>query len=185
VQAGNKRTMRWWAPAQPGHEPTKYWPDERWATVIATMLREDSTARVVLLGVPAELKLNAGIARLVKSERVVKAADALPIQRLLALQAHAQGMVSVDHGSGAQRRGGRLPTRGCCSARPSTTRYARGHGPVASRCSQTGPGQTACSGSHRRRSSAPGGRSCASTTPSARDAKFSRVSRASPAKPDD
>jgi heptosyltransferase-2/heptosyltransferase-3 len=53
---------------------------------------------VILLGVPAEVPLNAGIARLVNSERVVNAADSLPMRRLLALQERAGGMVSVDTG---------------------------------------------------------------------------------------
>jgi heptosyltransferase-2/heptosyltransferase-3 len=97
VQAGNKRTMRWWAP-RGRVTNTKYWPDERWAAVIEAMLRADDAARVILLGVPAEVPLNAGIARLVKSDRVVNAANELPMRRLLALQEHAHGMVSVDTG---------------------------------------------------------------------------------------
>jgi heptosyltransferase-2/heptosyltransferase-3 len=97
VQAGNKRTMRWWAPRSRSTN-TKYWPEERWSAVIEAMLRDDRNARVILLGVPAEVPLNEAIARLVNSERLINAADSLPMRRLLALQEHAHGMISVDTG---------------------------------------------------------------------------------------
>lgn len=97
VQAGNKRTMRWWAPRGRSSN-TKYWPEERWAAVIKAMLRDEPDARVILLGVPAEAPLNETIARLAASDRVVNAANALPMRRLLALQARAAGMISVDTG---------------------------------------------------------------------------------------
>jgi ADP-heptose:LPS heptosyltransferase len=97
VQAGNKRTMRWWAPRSRASN-TKYWPEERWARIVETMLHDDPDARVILLGVPAEMPLNEDIARLVASDRVVNAANALPMSRLLALQERASGMISVDTG---------------------------------------------------------------------------------------
>jgi heptosyltransferase-2/heptosyltransferase-3 len=97
VQAGNKRTMRWWAPRGRSSN-TKYWPEDRWASVIQALLRDDPDARVILLGVPAEAPLNDTIGRLADSDRVVNAANALPMRRLLALQARACGMISVDTG---------------------------------------------------------------------------------------
>lgn len=97
VQAGNKRTMRWWAPKSRDTN-TKYWPEDRWAAVIRTMLAGDATARVILLGVPAEAALNDDITRLAGSDRVLNAARELPIPRLVALQARAAGMVSTDTG---------------------------------------------------------------------------------------
>ena len=97
VQAGNKRTMRWWAHRQRASN-SKYWPEERWAAVIEALLRRDSRLVVVLLGVPAEASLNEDIASLVQSDRVVNVARELPIPRLLALQERAFGMISVDTG---------------------------------------------------------------------------------------
>lgn len=97
VQAGNKRTMRWWAP-QRRTSNTKYWPEENWAQVITTMLAGDSAAHVILLGVPAEAALNDRIVQAAGSARVHNAANALPMGRLLALQECAAGMVSVDTG---------------------------------------------------------------------------------------
>jgi len=97
LQAGNKRTMRWWAHRQRASN-SKYWPEERWAAVIEALLRRDSRLVVVLLGVPAEASLNEDIASLVQSDRVVNVARELPIPRLLALQEHALGMISVDTG---------------------------------------------------------------------------------------
>ena len=97
VQAGNKRTMRWWAPRRRASN-TKYWPEENWAAVIATMLAGDTAAHVILLGVPAEAALNDRIVQVTGSARVHNAATALPMARLLALQERAAGMVSVDTG---------------------------------------------------------------------------------------
>jgi heptosyltransferase-2/heptosyltransferase-3 len=97
IQAGNKRTMRWWAPRRRDTN-TKYWPEDRWAAVIRALLDSDARSRVLLLGVPAEAALNDEIAGLVRSERVVNVARDLPIPRLLALQEHASGMISVDTG---------------------------------------------------------------------------------------
>ena len=97
VQAGNKRTMRWWAPRRRASN-TKYWPEENWAAVIATMLAGDPAAHVILLGVPAEAALNDRIVQVTGSARVHNAATALPMARLLALQERAAGMVSVDTG---------------------------------------------------------------------------------------
>ena len=97
IQAGNKRTMRWWAPRQRASN-SKYWPEERWAAVIKSLLRRDSRVVVLLLGVPAEASLNDDIANLVRSDRVINVARELPVPRLLALQERASGMISVDTG---------------------------------------------------------------------------------------
>ncbi|HEX9207025.1 MAG TPA: glycosyltransferase family 9 protein [Steroidobacteraceae bacterium] len=97
VQAGNKRTMRWWAPRRRTSN-TKYWPEENWAQVIATMLAGNPAAHVILLGVPSEAALNDRIVQVAGSPRVHNAANALPMPRLLALQERAAGMVSVDTG---------------------------------------------------------------------------------------
>jgi heptosyltransferase-2/heptosyltransferase-3 len=97
VQAGNKRTMRWWAPRSRSTN-TKYWPEERWGEVIRRVLDADAESRVLLLGVPAEAPLNDAIAAATRSDRVLNVARELPIPRLLALQERASGMLSVDTG---------------------------------------------------------------------------------------
>ena len=97
IQAGNKRTMRWWVDRRRPTN-TKYWPEERWASVITSLQRRDPRIVAVLLGVPAEARLNDDIARLARSDRVINAARELPIPRLLALQERALGMISVDTG---------------------------------------------------------------------------------------
>ncbi|HET9693877.1 MAG TPA: glycosyltransferase family 9 protein [Steroidobacteraceae bacterium] len=97
VQAGNKRTMRWWAPR--GRETnTKDWPVARWAEVIRYVLEEHAETHVVLLGVPAEASVNEEIRRAAGSSRIYNAAPELPVSRLLALQSIATGMISVDTG---------------------------------------------------------------------------------------
>jgi heptosyltransferase-2/heptosyltransferase-3 len=97
VQAGNKRTMRWWAPRSRSTN-TKYWPEARWGEVIRRVLDADADSRVLLLGVPAEAPLNEAIAAATRSDRVLNVARELPIPRLLALQERASGMLSVDTG---------------------------------------------------------------------------------------
>ena len=97
IQAGNKRTMRWWARRQRASN-TKYWPETHWARVIDGMLEREPDARVLTLGVPAEAALNDDILRLVSRSGALNVAQDLPMSRLLALQEQAGGMISVDTG---------------------------------------------------------------------------------------
>jgi hypothetical protein len=97
IQAGNKRTMRWWAP-RTRKTNDKYWPESRWADVIRRILAQDGDCEVMLLGVTAEAAMNDVIAAAVRSPRVHNVAGELPIPRLLALQSRAVGMISVDTG---------------------------------------------------------------------------------------
>ena len=96
VQAGNKRTMRRGDRRRASN--TKYWPDERWASVIAAMRARYPTHRVLMIGVPSEHALNEDILTLVADPGVLNVADELPMQRLLALLEVADAMVSVDTG---------------------------------------------------------------------------------------
>ena len=96
IQAGNRRTMRWLPRQRPTN--TKYWPEKRWAEVIDQVARIEPSARVVLLGVPAEIRLNADIQKYVNVAATHNVAGELPIPHLLALQERAIGMISVDTG---------------------------------------------------------------------------------------
>jgi ADP-heptose:LPS heptosyltransferase len=96
VQAGNKRTMRvgWRRRAS----NSKYWPEERWATVLRQVRARHADAPILLLGVAAEWALNRDIMARARTSNVFNLAGELPMQRLLALQTRAQGMISVDSG---------------------------------------------------------------------------------------
>lgn len=96
VQPGNKRTMRRGLRRRPSN--TKWWPEARWAAVIRAMAEQDPQAAILMLGVPQEHGLNQQIIGLAGVEGVLNVADDLPIPRLLALQARASAMVSVDTG---------------------------------------------------------------------------------------
>jgi len=97
IQAVNKRMMRKWLNPRRASN-TKYWPEERWAAVVESLLQDDPRAAVLLLGVPAEAPVNDDIARLVHNERLINIAREMSIPKLLALQERAVGMISVDTG---------------------------------------------------------------------------------------
>jgi ADP-heptose:LPS heptosyltransferase len=97
IQAGNKRTMRWWRPRQRATN-TKYWPEAHWASVVRSLRDLEPDAEILLLGVEAEAGINADIIRLSGAARTHNLAGEVPIPRLLGLQERAHGMVSVDTG---------------------------------------------------------------------------------------
>ena len=97
VQAGNRRTTKWWRPRQRPSN-SKYWPEERWARVIDRVAQSEPEAEVLLMGVPSESRLNEAILDLTTTRRARNVARDLPLHRLLALQARAIGMISVDTG---------------------------------------------------------------------------------------
>jgi heptosyltransferase-2/heptosyltransferase-3 len=96
IQAGNKRTMRRGARQRVANQ--KYWPEDRWATVIRALREQRPHHAILLLGVPAESELNADIARLAGIGDVHNVADDLPVNVLLPLLERASSMVSVDTG---------------------------------------------------------------------------------------
>jgi heptosyltransferase-2/heptosyltransferase-3 len=96
IQAGNKRTMR--RGRRQRATNTKFWPSERWAAVIRALRDTRPDAPILLLGVATESGLNREIATLADVPGVFDVAGDLPIGRLLALQARAAGMISVDTG---------------------------------------------------------------------------------------
>ena len=98
LQAGNKKTMK--GGDRKRRSNLDYWPESRWADVIAGVHQALPTSRVILCGSPAERPLAEEIVRHLKSgnDRVLIATDDLPIVRLLALQERAHSMISVNTG---------------------------------------------------------------------------------------
>lgn len=96
VQPGNKRTMRRGFRRRPSN--TKWWPETRWAAVLQAMAAMHPEAAILLLGVPQEHALNEQILALAGVHNAINLACDLPIPRLLALQARASAMISVDTG---------------------------------------------------------------------------------------
>jgi ADP-heptose:LPS heptosyltransferase len=96
IQIGNKRTMRR-GPRRLAVNH-KYWPNERWAEVLRHVRRQNPDHAIVLLGTGPEYALNQEVAALADVARLYNAADDLPIPRLVALLARAEGLISVDSG---------------------------------------------------------------------------------------
>lgn len=96
IQGGNKRTMRRGLRRLAVNH--KYWPNERWASVIRHLRTHWPDYRIVMLGTGPEYHLNREIADCAGAAGVYNAADDLPIPRLVALLARAAGLITVDSG---------------------------------------------------------------------------------------
>jgi heptosyltransferase-2/heptosyltransferase-3 len=96
VQPGNKRTMRRGAVDRPSN--AKFWPKDRWVALCHRLRRQCPQAVVLFCGSPEEAVYTTELAKAVGDPAVVSVAHELPIPRLLALQALARVMVSVDTG---------------------------------------------------------------------------------------
>jgi heptosyltransferase-2/heptosyltransferase-3 len=96
IQAGNKRTMR--PLYRKRRTNTKYWPEERWASVIRAIHAHDPSKRVVLLGTHGEHALNEEIRTRAGVPGVHNVARDLPIDVLLPLLEIAHSLISVDTG---------------------------------------------------------------------------------------
>jgi ADP-heptose:LPS heptosyltransferase len=96
IQVGNKRTMR--RGLRRLAVNNKYWPNERWASVIRYLRTQWPQYRIVMLGTGPEYSLNRDIAACARVDGVYNAADDLPIPRLVALLARAAGLITVDSG---------------------------------------------------------------------------------------
>lgn len=96
IQAGNKRTMR--PLYRKRSTNTKYWPEERWASVIRGIHAHDPSKRVVLLGTHGEHALNEEIRMRASVPGVHNVARDAPIDVLLPLLETAHSMISVDTG---------------------------------------------------------------------------------------
>jgi heptosyltransferase-2/heptosyltransferase-3 len=96
LQVGNKRTMR--RGLRRLAVNSKYWPNERWAQVLRHVRARHPSHAIVLLGTGPEYRLNQEITALAGVDRLHNAADDLPVPRLVALLAHAAGLITVDSG---------------------------------------------------------------------------------------
>ncbi len=96
IQIGNKRTMRR-GPRRLAVNH-KYWPNERWADVLRFLHQRHPRHAIVLLGTGPEYQLNEELKSLANIAGLHNAADDLPIPRLLALLALAEGLITVDSG---------------------------------------------------------------------------------------
>ena len=99
VQAGNRRTMRTGVRRRMSTN-TKWWPEENWAAVIRMLAKRHPEAVILLVGAPPEADLNDELLQRAGVPSAFNVATELPIPRLLALQARAAGMVTVDTGPG-------------------------------------------------------------------------------------
>ncbi|MDO4904540.1 MAG: glycosyltransferase family 9 protein [Lautropia sp.] len=97
VQAGNRRTMRTGLRRRVATN-TKYWPEDNWAAIIRMLSRRHPRAHILLIGAPPEAGLNDELLQRAGVANAANVATELPIPRLLALQARAAGMISVDTG---------------------------------------------------------------------------------------
>jgi heptosyltransferase-2/heptosyltransferase-3 len=98
LQPGNKKTMKRGDRRRASN--VAYWSEANWAAVIRGVRAALPSARVVICGAPAEREIADDIIALVPEERdaIVNGSGELPISRLLALQARAHSMISVDTG---------------------------------------------------------------------------------------
>ncbi len=100
VQAGNKRTMRPRLRSRRRASNTKYWPEADWAEVLRGLRESHPEHALLLLGVPNEASLNEDILTLAKVSDAYNVARELPLRRLMALAARADGLITVDSGPG-------------------------------------------------------------------------------------
>jgi heptosyltransferase-2/heptosyltransferase-3 len=96
MQIGNKRTMR--RGLRRLAVNNKYWPNDRWVEVLRHVRLQCPEHAIVLLGTRPEYALNQEVAALANIARLHNAADDLPIPRLVALLARADGLITVDSG---------------------------------------------------------------------------------------
>ena len=97
LHAGNKRTLkRGGTRGRLGD--SKAWPDARWLDLLQAMHARVPAAIILLTGTAPEQAWLRRLARASGLAAVQAIGDDLPLPRLLALQARAAGMISVDTG---------------------------------------------------------------------------------------
>jgi heptosyltransferase-2/heptosyltransferase-3 len=96
VQMGNKRTMRRGTRRLAANH--KYWPPERWRSVIEHMRARHPRHAILLLGTGPEYALNQALIEQAGVPDLYNVADDLPVPRLVALLARAAGLLTVDSG---------------------------------------------------------------------------------------
>lgn len=97
VQPCNKRSTRWNG-ARAAADDAKAWPTTHWLTVLHALHHQAPDARIMLCGAPPEAPSLDALAADARLDCVSVAARDLPLRRLMALTAHARGMLSVDTG---------------------------------------------------------------------------------------
>ena len=96
LQPANKRSVRW--NGVRGDEDDKWWPIAHWASLARAIRAAIPDSRVLLCGAPREMALLRSICQAAADACVHVVADELPLRRLMALQAIAHSMISVDTG---------------------------------------------------------------------------------------
>jgi ADP-heptose:LPS heptosyltransferase len=96
IQMGNKRTMR--RGLRRLAVNNKHWPMDRWAAVVRHLRQRHPGHAIVLLGTGPEYQLNEELAALAGTDGLHNLADDLPVPRLVALLAQAEGLITVDSG---------------------------------------------------------------------------------------
>jgi ADP-heptose:LPS heptosyltransferase len=96
LQPANKRSMRW--NGVRGDEDDKWWPIEHWASLARAIRAAVPASHVLLCGAPREVALLRSIGQVAADARVHVVAGELPLRRLMALQAIAHSMISIDTG---------------------------------------------------------------------------------------
>jgi len=96
IQPGNKRTMR--RGPRRRRSNAKFWPEDRWVHVIRRIRSLMPEAAVLVCGSPHEDGMIRTIVDACGDPAVINLAHDLPIPRLMALQARAHSMVSIDTG---------------------------------------------------------------------------------------
>ena len=95
LQPGNWKTRRW------GHRDAidpKFWPLERWATLLRAMRADLPAAHLLLCGSPAEAPVLTAIRTSAADVNAHIATGDLPVRRLLGVLPLAHSMVAVDSG---------------------------------------------------------------------------------------
>lgn len=104
IQAGNKKTMRtgWRKGKRDRDSNVKYWPEIKWAELIKRVVAENPNTKIILCGAPSEMDLCLDIVQACADsphrQRILQAADDLPLKRLMALATIASACISVDTG---------------------------------------------------------------------------------------
>jgi heptosyltransferase-3 len=96
IQVGNKRTMRRGDRRRASN--TKYWPEQRWASVLQGLRALHPEHALLLTGVASEAPLNDEILKIANVSGSYNVALEMTAMRLMALTERAVGMISVDTG---------------------------------------------------------------------------------------
>lgn len=97
VQPCNKRSVRWTG-LRAADDDAKAWPTANWIAALHALHADHPAARLMLCGAPHEAPALDALAAAARLDCIDVAARDLPLRRLMALAASADGMLSVDTG---------------------------------------------------------------------------------------